>query len=88
MSLIAASINVDGTVATTGGTATTFLSLGDSLSQHILLLDNSAAFIDQTTFEFSTKSPKVSASAPAGYTQKRATCLIRVLWHSITGSIP
>lgn len=71
MSIQSASVNVDGTVATTGGTATSFLTknVGNPLE---MILDDSSEFVSQTRIEFSTKDPKVSTGAPNGYTQARS----------------
>jgi len=77
MSLVA-SVNVDGTVATTGGTATSFKSLGNTINQHNLVLDDGSEFEARTLLEASVKTPKVSASAPNGYTQARNTMLLKV----------
>lgn len=77
MSLSAASILVGTTLAGTGGTATTFKTLGNTLTQHNLLLDDGSEFINQTELDFTIKSPKVDTSAPNGYTQQRMTCVIK-----------
>lgn len=73
MSISSASVLKDGTVATTGGTATAFLSKGTSLVQHNALIDDGAIFALQSEVQFSIKEPKVSAAAPNGYTQARNT---------------
>lgn len=78
MSLNSSSILVDGTVATTGGTATSLVSKGNTLSQHNLILDDGSDLLAQTEFEATIKSPKKSATAPNGYTQARNTVLIKV----------
>jgi len=76
MSITSASVLVDGTVATTGGTATTMLSKGNTLDQHKVILDDGSEFIAATTIDFAVKEPKVSTSAPNGYTQRRRTVKI------------
>lgn len=78
MALNQSSVLVDGTVATTGGTATSFASRGNTLTQHDLFLDDASNIIDQTTLEASVKLPKVSVSAPNGYTQSRNTMYLRI----------
>lgn len=78
MSLRDSSINVDGTVATTGGTATTLKSKGNTLDRHDLLLDDGSTLGGQTVVSASVKSPKVSAGAPSGYTQARNTMYVKV----------
>lgn len=78
MSIRSSSILVDGTVAITAGTATASISKGNDLNIHTVVLDDSSEFIDQTTMVFTAKDPKVSASAPNGYTQQRNTVKINV----------
>jgi hypothetical protein len=78
MTLETASINIDGTVATTGGTATGLISKGQGLNSHVLILDNSAEFVAQQTVAFSTKDPKVNSGSPNGYTQARSSAVLRV----------
>jgi hypothetical protein len=75
MSISAASVNVDGTVATTGGTATTFIS--KDLTKGEYILDDSSEFLNQTEVVFTTKIPKVNASSPNGYTQARNQALLK-----------
>lgn len=71
MSISAASVLVDGTVAATGGTATTFITKGATLNEHRVVLNDSSEFVSQTKLEFKTREPVVNAAAPNGYTQKR-----------------
>lgn len=78
MSISSASVLKDGTVATTGGTATALLSKGTSLTQHNCLLDDGATFALQSEVQFSIKEPKVSATAPNGYTQVRNVVFVKV----------
>lgn len=73
MGIANASINIDGTVATTGGTATTLKEIGRNLDTFSTFLNDSASFQLRTVLEFSTKSPKVLVSAPGGYSQARST---------------
>lgn len=75
MSILNASVLVDGTVATTGGTATSMISK-DTDGGHNVILDEGVEFNAQTKLSFSSKDPKVSASAPNGYTQHRTTVKI------------
>lgn len=77
MSISSASVLKDGTVATTGGTATSMITL-DKGNGHKVLIDDGAAFNLQSTIDFSVKSPKVSSSAPGGYTQGRNSVYLRV----------
>jgi hypothetical protein len=87
MSLKDSSVLVDGSVATTGGTGTPLKSLGNTLEQHELYLDESKPLIEQTTITASVKRPKVSVSAPNGYTQGRNTVYIKVPLKLDNGSI-
>jgi hypothetical protein len=78
MTIEASSIAIGGTLSATGGTATSVLSKGDTLEKHNVVLDDGSAFKEQTSVAFSIKAPKVSSSAPAGYTQARNTVVIQV----------
>jgi hypothetical protein len=71
MSIKDSSVLIDGTIAVTAGTATGMLSKGDTIERHNVVLDDGSAFKDQTELTFQVKAPKVSSSAPAGYTQAR-----------------
>lgn len=71
MSIVSGSVLYDGTVATTGGTATSFISKGGTLAQLDVILDDSSEFKDQTKVEFKVSEPRVQTSAPNGYTQQR-----------------
>lgn len=77
MSINAASITVGATFAPTGGSATTLKTKTLSESKHVVFLDDGASIAAQTVLEFSQKQPKVSSSAPNGYTQQRNTVLIK-----------
>jgi len=78
MSISTASILVDGTVATTGGTATTMIDKGSSLDSKKVILDDSSEFINATTIDFSIKDPKVNSGSPNGYTQARSSVKLSV----------
>lgn len=77
MSITAASILKDGTIGVTGGTATPFTTLGQGLDRHEVFFDGSD-IRTRSSATFQVKAPKVSASAPNGYTQARCTATIRV----------
>lgn len=77
MTIKDASVLVGTTLSGTGGTATGFLDGGDSVGIHNVALDDSSEFINQTGLQFTTKAPKVLASAPNGYTQRRCTVVIQ-----------
>lgn len=72
MAIETSSILYDGTVATTGGTATGVITKGGTLNQLNVILDDSSEFIDQTKVEFTVREPVVNPSAPNGYTQARS----------------
>lgn len=76
MSIENASILVDGTVATTGGTATTMLIKSSQNGQHVIL-DDSSEFVNNVNISFTTKEPKVNSGSPSGYTQARSTCTMK-----------
>lgn len=78
MSLQNSAVLVDGTVATTGGTSTTFKTKGNTLLQHDLLLDDGSPLVGRTDLSCSIKAPKVSVAAPNGYTQARNTMILKV----------
>jgi hypothetical protein len=78
MSISNLSVAIGTAIGVTGGTATAVISKGDSLGKHEVVLDDGSAFSDETRISFSTKEPRVSASAPAGYTQKRNTIVVQV----------
>jgi hypothetical protein len=72
MTIEALSINVDGTPAFTGGTATSVLEMSNSNLSKRIALDDSTEFLAQTNLTFSKQDPKVVASAPNGYSQGRS----------------
>ena len=78
MSLISSTVLVDGTVSATGGTSRTFKSLGDNGSEHKMFIDESLSYSLRKEVDFSTRAPKVSPSAPGGYTQGRRKAFIRI----------
>lgn len=78
MGIQSGAVLVDGTVATTGGTSTSFITKGNTLNELDLLLDNSAEFIAQTKIKFTVAEPRVQSSAPNGYTQARSICKLLV----------
>lgn len=77
MALSNSSILVDGTVATTGGTATNLEKLSESDNVYVSVLDDSSEFLSQTTVTFRTASPKVNSGSPNGYTQQRCYATIK-----------
>lgn len=78
MSIQSASVPIGATFSPTGGSATSLLTKRQEGNTVSTILDDGSAFIDQTVLEFSTKEPKVSASAPDGYTQRRNVVYVKV----------
>jgi hypothetical protein len=77
MPIEGSSIQPDATPAASGGTDTD-LKLKDRGQGYVnMILDDGSEFINQVTFTFSFKDPKVSASAPNGYTQARTSVVMR-----------
>lgn len=72
MGIQSSSINIDGTVATTAGTATGLIAKGGTLNEFLAILDDSSEFIAQTKIKFTVSDPRVQTSAPNGYTQARS----------------
>lgn len=77
MTIQSSSVNIDGTVATTGGTATTMLNKGGTLNERRCVLDDGSEFINETKLEFTVRDPVVNSGAPNGYTQARS--IVKVL---------
>lgn len=77
MALNNASISIGATFAPTGGSATSLKTKRLDNNVHTLYLDDGSPLVDQTTFEFTTKEPKVNSGAPNGYTQARNILLVR-----------
>jgi len=76
MTIQAASVLVDGTIAVTGGTATALTSMGNTLNEHSTYYGGTD-YLSRNTVSFKVKAPKVSASAPNGYTQARNEVLVK-----------
>lgn len=77
MSIKNASVLLDGTVATTGGTATP-VTVRSSNGPVKAFLDDGSEFAVRKDLEFSVKEPKPSESAPNGYTQAREVFILKV----------
>lgn len=78
MGIQSSSINIDGTVATTAGTATGLIAKGGTLNEFLAILDDSSEFIAQTKIKFTVSDPRVQTSAPNGYTQARSSVKVVV----------
>jgi hypothetical protein len=79
MALSGAGFKVGSTtyVAPSDGTAITLGLIGTSLDTTIASPTADTNYLTKRTYEFSVKEPKVSLTAPNGYTQSRATCLFK-----------
>lgn len=79
MSIISGTLKVGSTtyVAPSDGTEKTLglQEQGDGVL--IAFPTTDTTYLTKRTFEFSTKAAKTSPQAPNGYTQQRATCLIK-----------
>jgi hypothetical protein len=74
MALENASVPMGATYAPTGGTARTLKSLGQTLNEHKLWLDDGSSNILRGTLLAAVRPPVPQASAPNGLTQQRITC--------------
>lgn len=72
MSLESMSVLKDGTVSTTGGTATTALLQNRDQAGVTLLIDDGSELLVQPKINFTARSPRESNGAPNGFTQRRA----------------
>lgn len=78
MSLSNASVPVGATYSPSGGSATSFVSMGSTLNTKKLYLDDSSELILRKTALVTVKEPTPLASAPNGYTQQRSTIVFHV----------
>lgn len=76
MTISSASVDKDGVVSSAGGTAKALTSLGDTANSHNAFFEG-PDFLTRNVAEFSTKTPKVSSSAPNGYTQQRSNLKLK-----------
>jgi hypothetical protein len=65
------------TVAASGGDDQVLESLGISGGKNLVRFVGDDNIITRRTLEFSTTTPKISPSAPNGYTQQRASVFMR-----------
>lgn len=77
MAIPNASIPIDATITPSGGTAKTIKELSRSQGSISTYIDEALAFQLRQEIVFSTKTPKVSSSAPGGYTQARSVVLLK-----------
>jgi hypothetical protein len=78
MSLANASIPIGATYAPTGGSATSFVSLGQTSDSQKLFIDSGEDLILRRTALATSKSPVPNSSAPNGYTQQRTSIVFHV----------
>jgi hypothetical protein len=64
-------------VVPSDGSAITFATNGTSLDTTIASPTADTNYLTKRTYEFSVKEAKPSATAPNGYTQQRATCVLK-----------
>lgn len=73
MAIRTSSIPVGATIAPTGGTATGLVSLGQNLTDlSTYLATTGVTQLTRTAMDFTSKQPKVSLTAPGGFTQGRS----------------
>lgn len=78
MSLNNASVLSGTTVSATGGTPLAFSSLGSNGSINPLYATDDTDVRTQRSIICGTKAPKISASAPNGYTQQRSSLTVKI----------
>lgn len=79
MSIRNASIPIGATFAPSGGTATGLIALGgDASSTKTFVATTGVTALNRTEILFSAKQPKVSPSAPGGFTQGRSSLKVTV----------
>lgn len=78
MTLASASVPVGATYAPTGGSATSFVSLGMTGESHKLFIDDGADLILRKTVLATSKSPSPNSGSPNGYTQQRSKIVFHV----------
>lgn len=76
MTISSGSILKDPTITPSGGTAQSLNSLGGTMERKDAYFDGTQVG-SRNEVSFTTKSPKVSASAPNGYTQARCNAVIK-----------
>jgi len=88
MTIEAATIAVVPTsLAATGGTSTGLLQLYSTASVKKMLLDDSAAFDEQTLITFTTKLASASPGSPSGFTQNRRNIAVTVPFVNANGAV-
>lgn len=73
MTIANASIPMGATLAPTGGTARTLVSLGSNPGENKLFLEDGSSLILRMNILATSKLPSPNASKPNGYTQQRST---------------
>lgn len=76
MSLSSASVPLGATYSPSGGSATSFVSLGQSEGKNKLFFDEGLSLILRKTCLATSKPPVPNAGAPNGYTQQRTTIVL------------
>lgn len=78
MSLSSASVPIGATYSPTGGSATSFVSLGSTEGTNKLYIDSGEDLILRRTCLATSKAPVVNSAAPNGYTQQRSTIVFHI----------
>lgn len=78
MSLNSASVPIGASYSPTGGSATSFVSMGSNPGANKLFIDDGADLILRKTVLATSKEPVPNASAPNGYTQQRTAIVFHV----------
>lgn len=78
MSLSSASVPIGASYSPSGGSATSFVSLGQTSGQNKLYIDDGEDLILRKTCLASSKAPVPNAASPNGYTQQRSTIIFHI----------
>jgi hypothetical protein len=78
MSISNGSIPIGATYAPSGGSATSLVSLGGSLGEQKVFIDDSSDLALRKTAVVTSKPPTPLASAPNGYTQQRSAIVFHI----------
>lgn len=78
MPISSASVPIGATYSPSGGTATSFVSLGQNEGRNKVFLDDAATLLLRKTMVATSKQPVANAGAPNGFTQQRSTVVFHV----------
>lgn len=77
MSLNSCSVLTGATITPSGGSAVSFEGTGPSNNSHTLICTDDTSLLTRRTITAGIKAPKVSSSAPGGYTQARGSVVLK-----------